>query len=179
MLRKRLITTPQIFFQSLANEVSKEALQAVVLKGDWKSQLTDFAVTIKHTMTKYPCSAQLFMRAFPSEANYLALNNALLQIVDPLPLSDSDKFSSIACLLNYIISFELDRYEQRKVNKELKADASKLFQASLARLPEDGTFVIKRMHENGIFKEIGSDKMFETGLNIIVLGMEQLAVRSG
>jgi AcrR family transcriptional regulator len=170
----------QSIFQSLANEVAKEALIAANLQGNWKEQLTHFATTIKNTLSKYPCSAQLWMRTVPSEPDYLALINTLLQIIDHLPLEEKDKFSSIACLLNYVISFELDKYEQKKVDlllvEENQQGAQTLFKQSIEQLSEDRAKVIKRMYDNGLFKELGSDRMFSTGLSIIVSGIEQLAL---
>ncbi|MNC07620.1 hypothetical protein D3C75_551730 [compost metagenome] len=119
------------------------------------------------------------MRTLPSEPNYLSLLNTLLQIVDHLPLSDSDKFSLIACVLNYVISFELDKYEQDRIDLAMKNEpnggAREVFKQSLEHLSGDGPNVIKRMYENNIFNEIGSDKMFYTGLKIMVGGIEQLA----
>jgi hypothetical protein len=54
-------------------------------------------------------------------------------------------------------------------------DAREVFKQSLERLNGEGPNVIKRMYENNIFNEIGSDKMFHTGLKILVRGIEQLA----
>ncbi|MEK3965294.1 MULTISPECIES: TetR/AcrR family transcriptional regulator [Paenibacillus] len=169
----------QSIFQTLANEVAKEALETANLEGAWQEQLFNFVDRIRGVLHKYPCSAQLMMRTLPSEPNYLSLLNTLLQIVDHLPLSDSDKFSLIACVLNYVISFELDKYEQDRIDLAMKnepnGDARVVFKQSLEHLSGDGPNVIKRMYENNIFNEIGSDKMFYTGLKIMVGGIEQLA----
>ncbi|MEK3672492.1 TetR/AcrR family transcriptional regulator [Paenibacillus sp. FSL R10-2771] len=169
----------QSLFQTLANEVAKEALQSAKLEGEWEEQLFQCASMIRSVMIKYPCSAQLLMRTVPSEPDYLALINSLLQIVDHHPVSDSDKFSSIACLLNYVIAFELDKYEQRRVDtamkKEAEGGAQGMFMDSLAHLSGEGPNVVQRMHHNGLFRELGSDNMFRTGLKIIIAGISQLA----
>lgn len=120
------------------------------------------------------------MRTLPSEPEYMSLINTLLQIVDHLPLSDSEKFSLIGCVLNYVISFELDRYEQDRINQAMKDEpnggAQELFKQSLERLSGEGPNVLQRMYHNHIFKELGSDNMFHTGLKILVRGVEQLAL---
>lgn len=52
------------------------------------------------------------MQTVPLEHNYLSLIDFLLNIVDQVPISDENKFSSSVCLLNYVISFDLDEYER-------------------------------------------------------------------
>ena len=169
----------QALFQTLANEVAKEALQSVNLEGEWEEQLYHFVGTFRGVIGKYPCSAQLLMRTVPSELDYLALINSLLQIVDHLPISDSDKFSSVACLLNYVISFELDKYEQRRVNTAMENEgdggAQGSFLQALENLGGKGPNVVQRMYHDHLFKELGSDTMFRTGLRIIIAGIAQLA----
>jgi TetR/AcrR family tetracycline transcriptional repressor len=169
----------QSIFQALANEVAKEALVSATLEGPWQIQLTHFATCIKNTFNKYPCSAQLWMRTVPMDPDYLTVINTLLRIIDPLPIEERDKFASAACLLNYVISFELDKYEQRKVDLSMVGEGQEgpqiLFRQSLEQLSEEKTQVIKRMYDNGLFKELGSDHMFDTGLRLIVSGIERLA----
>ncbi|AIQ70116.1 TetR/AcrR family transcriptional regulator [Paenibacillus graminis] len=173
----------QSIFQALANEVAKEVLQAAKHEGEWQEQLTDYALKIKNTLSKYPCSPILWMRTVPSEPDYLALINGLLEIIDPLPLEEKDKFASIACVMNYVISFELDKHEQQKVDLFLSLDAKEgpkaVFKQSIEQLPVERSKVLKRMYDNGLFSELGSDRMFNTGLGIIISGIEQLAAAGG
>lgn len=168
----------QDLFQALANEVAKEILTSLNQEEDWKEQLYNFAIHMRLQLKKFPCSAQLLMKTLPSEADYLRLVNALLKIVDQLKLSDRDKFSSTVCLLNYVISFEVDKYEQDKINlamnNEADTGAKELFKQSIACLPDADTNVLQRMHNNHLFKELGSDSMFESGLNILIMGIERL-----
>ncbi|ASA24796.1 hypothetical protein [Paenibacillus donghaensis] len=63
----RLIKSKQSIFQTLANEVAKEALQAAELEGDWKEQLYHCTGSIRSALSKYPCSSQLLMRTLPSD----------------------------------------------------------------------------------------------------------------
>ncbi|MBE1445392.1 TetR/AcrR family transcriptional regulator C-terminal domain-containing protein [Paenibacillus sp. OAS669] len=43
--------------------------------------------------------------------------------------------------------------------------------------PDSRFQTLHRMHENGMFHNVGSDDMFETGLNIIISGIEQLTYK--
>jgi AcrR family transcriptional regulator len=169
----------QHIFQVLANEVSKEILLSAQKEGDWKEQLHKFGNNFRVQLIKYPCSAQLLMQTPPSGSEYLTLINSMLLIIEPLPLSDRDKFSSIACLMNYILSFELDGYECEKINIAIKNegtdDALESTNQSIEDLPDNAAGSLRRMHCNNIFNELGSDRMFQTGLNIIVLGIEKLS----
>ncbi|QJX61060.1 TetR family transcriptional regulator [Niallia circulans] len=173
----------QSIFQSLANEIAKESILSTKLDGDWKGKLTQFAVGIKDTLSKYPCSAQLIMKTIPTEPDYMILINELLQVVDDLPMEDKDKFSSIMCLLNYVIFFELDKYEQKKTQLLILEefgpnDVQTLFKRPFEQFPDDGVKVLKRLYNNDLFEEIGSDRMFENGLYIIISGIEQLIIKN-
>lgn len=107
--------------------------------------------------------------------------NKMLQILDPLRLSDSYKFSLVATVMNYVISFELDRYEMNRLNVAMQDEsaggAPSMFKQSLDLLTGSGPNIIKRMHENQIFNELGSAHMFHIGLDAIVRGIEQLAMQ--
>lgn len=170
----------QNIFQYLANEIAKKVLLSVRNEEDWKAALYQFGMHFREQLEKYPCSAQLMMQTLPSEPEYLALINAMLIIVDPLPLSDRDKFSAIACMLNYVLSFELDRYQQKKVNLAMQQDGmehvQKQFANAMDHLPDHVADPLRRMHRNQIFSELGSISMFQTGLTILISGIEQLSL---
>ncbi|WP_369293188.1 TetR/AcrR family transcriptional regulator C-terminal domain-containing protein [Clostridium boliviensis] len=70
-------------------------------------------------MQTFPCSAQLLMQTMPSAPDYVSIYERMLFIIETLSLSDKDKFSSIACFMNYILAFELDAYERNKVQQEI------------------------------------------------------------
>jgi len=168
----------QSIFQALANEVAKEILLSGTQEGDWKKQLYNFAINIRNNLKKFPCSAQLLMMTLPSESEYLSLINTLLKIIDQNDLSDNDKFSSVMCLLNYVIYFEIDQYERDKVNMTMKNEtatgARELFVLSIQNLPSDDSNVLQRMYSNSVFGELVSENMFEFGLNLLLMGIEQI-----
>lgn len=123
------------------------------------------------------------MKTIPTEPDYMILINELLQVIDELPFEDEDKFSSIMCLLNYVLFFELDKYEQKKTQllifEELGSnDPQTLFKQPFDLFPDDGVKVLKRIYNNDLFEEIGSDRMFENGLYIIISGIEQLIIKN-
>ncbi|MDR3599100.1 MAG: TetR/AcrR family transcriptional regulator C-terminal domain-containing protein [Desulfosporosinus sp.] len=175
------LKSKQSLFQTLANEVSKETLLSVGLEGNWKEQLNDFAIKMRKTFKKYPCSAQLIMKTLPTEPEYLSLINTLLNIIDQTNLSDSDKSTSIICLINYAISFEIDKYEQDKINIIFNNETEtveELFKLSIEQLLDNNSNnIIQRMYNNENFEEFGSDKMLISGLNIFFMGIEQLMAK--
>ncbi|WP_438434778.1 TetR family transcriptional regulator [Gorillibacterium sp. sgz500922] len=170
----------QSIFQALANIVAKEAVEGAELHGDWQERLVRFAFSIRAALGKYPCSAQLLLRTYPSEPDFLNLQNTLLQIIDPLPLSDSMKLASTMSLLNYVISFELDLYEQEKLNAALLAEGKEMPQGEFLRAAEllagGGPNVVLRLYQNDVLAFLGSDELFHAGVSIQVRGIEQLAV---
>lgn len=171
----------QSIFQALANEVAKEILLSATQEGDWKKQLYNFAINIRNNLKLFPYSAQLLMNTVPSEPEYLSLINTLLKIIDQNDLSDNDKFSSIMCLLNYVIYFEVDQYERDKVNIAMKNEtdtgAYELFVRSIQNLSSEDSNILQRMYNNTEFKESVSENMFEFGLNLILMGIEQINMK--
>lgn len=171
----------QDIFQALANEVAREILLSVTQEGDWKNQLYNFAINIRNNLKLFPYSAQLLMKTLPSEPEYLSLINTLLKIIDQNDLNDNDKFSSIMCLLNYVIYFEVDQYERDKVNIAMKNEtdtgAYELFVRSIQNLPSEDSNILQRMYNNTEFKESVSENMFEFGLNLILMGIEQINIK--
>ncbi|MCM3022721.1 TetR/AcrR family transcriptional regulator [Heyndrickxia ginsengihumi] len=168
----------QSIFQVLADQVAKETLISTSNEGSWKEQLHQFALNLHKHLKEFPCSAQLLMQTVPLEHNYLSLINYLLNIIDQVPISDQKKFSSVICLLNYVISFEVDLYEQNKVNKIMEKegqDTRELFRQSIENLQSVNKNVLQRIHQNQFLSEMGSEQMFQTGLTILILGIEQLA----
>lgn len=170
----------QMIFQALANEVAKESLLSLTLEGDWTAQLIQLGQHIKSTLNRYPCSAQLLMRTAPTNPDYLVLVNTLLQIVDELPLDDKSKFSAVMCLLNYIIVFELDEYEQKQtqlliIKEGGPRDTQALFKGPLAQFPDDELKVLRRMYSAGVLQEVGSTHMFQNGLQIVISGIKEIA----
>lgn len=64
------------------------------------------------------------------------------------------------------------------VEERSQNGAQRLFKQSIEQLPDDEVKVLKRMYNNDLFKEIDSDRMFETELNITASGIEQLALKN-
>ncbi|MFD1425390.1 TetR/AcrR family transcriptional regulator C-terminal domain-containing protein [Kroppenstedtia sanguinis] len=168
----------QSIFQVLAEQVAKETLSSTSKEGDWKEQLKQFAVNLQSCLKKRPYSAQLLMQTVPLEQHYLSLINFLLNIMDQVPISDKKKSSSAVCLLNYVISFELDRNERDKINKRMEKkgqDVQELFRQSIDSLQSENKNVLQRIYQEQLLSGMGSDQMFQIGLAILILGIEQLA----
>ncbi|WP_067624218.1 TetR/AcrR family transcriptional regulator [Alicyclobacillus acidiphilus] len=161
----------QQIFQFLANEIAQKVVLSAQNEGDWKEQLYRFGNHFRNQLEKYPCSAHLMIQTVPSGAQYIDLINHMLKIVEPLPISDRGKFSSIACVLNFVLSFELDKYQQHKNDVAMKGVRQEI-EPTVGNLPEP----LRRMYLNGVFSDLGSDSMFQTGLKILIFGIEQLSM---
>jgi len=168
----------QSIFQVLADQVAQEALITTNIDANWKEQINEFSFNLYNNLKLYPCSAQLLMQTLPLERNYLTLINCLLSIIDKVRISEQNKFTAAICVLNYVISFELDRYEQTKINKTMEKEginAKELFRQAIESMEGMHTSVLQRIFQNQFLSQMGSDQMFQTGLNILILGIEQLS----
>lgn len=167
----------QSIFQVLADQVAKETLASIGKEGSWKEQLNQFALCLQGRLKERPCSAQILMQTVPLEHNYLRLINFLLNIVDQVPINDEKKYTSVACLLNYVISFELDEYERSRIDKRLEKEGQnvkELFRQSIESMQSENTNVLQRIYQNQFLSGMGSNQMFQVGLTILISGIEQL-----
>lgn len=167
----------QLLFQALANHVAKDVLLAMEPQGDWKEQLHHYAVTMRNQLKKYPCSAQLLMQTLPLENDYLQMIDQFLQALEPLSLTDKEKFNYIICIINYVLCHELDEYERQQVENELEDENQQSLEEwalrAFEQVPPEKVSIIRRMYTNGLFGEVGTDEMFEAGLDIFLSGIEQ------
>jgi TetR/AcrR family transcriptional regulator, tetracycline repressor protein len=162
----------QHIFQTLANEVAKAILLTAKIEGDWRSQLYHFCMQFREHLHFYPHSAQLMMQTLPSEREYFMLNDAMLQIIEPLPLSDEDKFSAATCVFNYVLAFELDHDLRMQVQAAVHQEGIGGILAMGNHLPDS---IFRRMIQYGTVDILGTDRMFRTGLLLQIFGIEHLA----
>ncbi|MGX4585788.1 TetR/AcrR family transcriptional regulator [Paenibacillus chitinolyticus] len=168
----------QDLYQRLANQVSKMILEEFRSEGDWKEQLTGLAVTVRSVLRRYPCSTQLMMMTLPHEPDIIRFTNRMLLCVESTPLDQEQKMQVILTLVNYVYYFVLDDYQhQRNVTAILK-DQKELPVGEMDRLldsmSETDAGLFRRMFTNGLFELMGTDKAFEFGLRLILLGIEQV-----
>lgn len=156
----------QILYQALANEVARDIIRELPAEGGWSERLLQSAWTIWRKLQQFPCSAQLLMKTRP-EADYLQLFDCLLQMLEPTPLSDAQKFSYISHAFNFVINFAVDEYERSALEASLGGQATEM-QADLSAFP-----IIQRMHEGRLFALIGSDELFESGIQLLLIGIER------
>ncbi|MFC9774222.1 TetR/AcrR family transcriptional regulator [Paenibacillus chitinolyticus] len=173
----------QDLYQRLANQVSKMILEEFRSEGDWKEQLTGLAVTVRSVLSRYPCSTQLMMMTLPHEPDIIRFTNRMLLCVESTPLDQEQKMQVILTLVNYVYYFVLDDYQhQRNVTAILK-EQKELPVGEMDRLlnsmsvTDAGLF--RRMFTNGLFELMGTDKAFEFGLRLILLGIEQVIKEQG
>lgn len=168
----------QDLYQRLANQVSKIILEEFHSGGDWKEQLTELAVTVRNVLSRYPCSTQLMMMTLPHEPDIIRLNNRMLLCVESTPLEQEQKLQVITTLVNYIYNFVLDAYQHDRNVSAILKDQGELPGEEMLRLldtlSEEEAGLFRRMFKNELFELMGTDRAFEFGLKVILLGVEQV-----
>ncbi|AZN38809.1 TetR/AcrR family transcriptional regulator [Paenibacillus albus] len=169
----------QELYQRLANQVSKIILEEFHSEGDWKEQLTGLAVTVRSVLGRYPCSTQLMMMTLPHEPDIIRFTNRMLLCVESTPLEQEQKMQVVTTLVNYVFYFVLDDYQhERNVAAILKEDKGALpgdeMLSLLDTMSDTDAGLFKRMFTNGLFELMGTDRAFEFGLKLILLGIEQV-----
>lgn len=170
----------QDLYQRLANQVSKIILEEHQPAGDWKEQLKGLAITVRSVLGRYPCSTQLMMSTLPHETDIIRFNNRMLLCVESTPLEQEQKMQVVLTLMNYVFNFVLDDYEhQRNVSAIIKEQGEEALPGDkvirlLDSMSEADAGLFRRMFTSGLFELMGTDKAFEFGLRLILLGIEQV-----
>lgn len=168
----------QDLYQRLANQVSQIILEEFHSEGDWKEQLTELAVTVRSVLSRYPCSTQLMMITLPHEPDIIRFNNRMLLCVESTPLKQEQKLQVIITLVNYIYNFVLDAYQHERNVSAILKNQGELPGEEMTRLldsmPDEEAGLFRTMFKNELFELMGTDRAFEFGLKVILLGVEQV-----
>ena len=168
----------QNLYLRLANQVSKIILEEFHSEGDWKEQLTELAVTVKSVLSRYPCSTQIMMMTLPHEPDIIRFTNRMLLCVESTRLEQEQKIQVVTTLVNYVYYFVLDDYQhQRNISAILKVNETLPGEEMIRLLDsmnETDVGLFRRMFTNGLFELMGTDRAFEFGLKLILLGVEQV-----
>ncbi|GED70466.1 hypothetical protein BRE01_41680 [Brevibacillus reuszeri] len=169
----------QKLYQRLANQVSIIILEEFDSDGNWKDQLAKFAVTIRTVLCRYPCSTQIMMLTLPLEPDIIRFTNRMLLCVESTPLEQEQKLQAVFTLTNYVLGFVLDDYQdQLNVSAILTKDQGVHPGGEIIRLldsmSETDAGLFRRMYKSGLYELMGTDGAFEFGLNVILLGIEQV-----
>ncbi|MER2049508.1 MAG: TetR family transcriptional regulator [Solibacillus sp.] len=168
----------QNLYQRLANQVSKIILEEFHSEGEWKEQLTVLGVTVRSVLSRYPCSTQIMMMTLPHEPDIIRFTNRMLLCVESTPLEQEQKIQVVTTLVNYVYYFVLDDYQhQRNVSAILKANEmipGEEMIRLLDSMNETDAGLFRSMFKNGLFELMGTDRAFEFGLKLILLGIEQV-----
>ncbi|QGG58402.1 TetR/AcrR family transcriptional regulator [Paenibacillus sp. B01] len=168
----------QQLYQRLANQVSKRILEEFRSDGDWKEQLAALAATVRSVLGRYPCSTQLMMMTLPHEPDIIRFTNRMLLCVEETPLEQEQKMQVVTTLVNYVFYFVLDDYQHERNVSAMLQDKGAAPGDEMIRLldsmddAEAGLF--RRMFTNGLFELMGTDRAFEFGVKLILLGIEQV-----
>lgn len=173
----------QNLYQRLANQISKVILEEFDSEGDWKEQLTELAVTVRNVLSRYPCSTQLMMMTLPHEPDIIRYTNRMLLCVESTPLEQEQKMQVVTTLVNYVYYFVLDNYQHEQNISAILKDNGDIPEEEMINLldsmSEADAGLFKRMFRNGLFELMGSDRAFEFGLKVILLGIEQVIEEKG
>lgn len=168
----------QKLYYRLANQVSKIILEEFHSEGNWKEQLTGLAVTVRSVLSRYPCSTQLMMQTLPHEPDLIRFTNRMLLCVESTPLKEEQKLQAVLTLVNYVFFFVLDDYQhQRNVSAILKEQgglADGEMDHLLDSMSETEAGLFRRLFKSRLFDLMGTDGAFEFGVNLILLGIEQV-----
>ncbi|MEO3944825.1 TetR/AcrR family transcriptional regulator [Gorillibacterium sp. CAU 1737] len=168
----------QDLYYRLANQVSRVILEEFHSEGDWKEQLTGLAGTIRSVLSRYPCSTQLMMMTLPHEPDLIRFTNRMLLCVESTPLEQEQKLQVVLTLVNYVFFFVLDDYQHKRNVSELVKEQGVHANGEMVRLldsmseMEAGLF--RGIFKSGLFDVMGTDRAFEFGVNLILLGIEQV-----
>jgi len=168
----------QNLYQRLANQVSKMILTEFHSEGDWKEQLSEFSLTVRSVLYRYPCSTQLMMLTLPHEPDMIRFTNRMLLCVESTTLEEEQKLQAVTTLMNYVFYFVLDDYQHElnisAIVKDQGELSSKEMIGLLDSMSEKDAGLFRRMFTNGLFDMMGTDRAFEFGLKLILLGIEQV-----
>ncbi|MNC26622.1 hypothetical protein D3C75_747610 [compost metagenome] len=158
--------------------MSRIILEEFHSEGDWKEQLTGLAITVRSVLGRYPCSTQLMMMTLPHEPDIIRFTNRMLLCVESTPLEQEQKMQVVTTLVNYVFYFVLDDYQHERIVSEMLHDQGAVPGEEMVRLlnsmSEADAGLFRRMFTNGLFDLMGTDRAFEFGLKLILLGIEQV-----
>ncbi|GFN31400.1 TetR/AcrR family transcriptional regulator [Paenibacillus xylaniclasticus] len=157
----------QVLYQALANHVSREIMDELPRQGGWRERLQISAAVIRRKLQQFPCSGQLMVKSKP-EAEFMELLELLLQMIEPTSLTSHQKFAYTTHLFNYVIHYVVEEYEQRMLQIALEKGDEENTPSDLSRFK-----LLQRMHEEGVFKLMGSDELFHSGIDLLLDGIEQ------
>lgn len=168
----------QDLYQRMANQISKTIVDEFEPGGDWKKQLTGLALTMRSVLGRYPCSAQLMMMTLPHEPDTIRFTNRMLFCVEETPLAEEEKFQVILTLANYVYYFVLDNDQHRRniaaLAEEGAPEPKGQIDGLLDTMGESEAGLFRRLYKSGMFEVMGTSGAFDFGLNLILLGTEQV-----
>lgn len=127
---------------------------------------------------RHPCSTQLMMMTLPHDPDIIRLTNRMLLCLESTPLEQEQKIQTVLTLVNYVHHFVLDDYQHQRTVSTMMDNQGELPEGGMMRLldavseAEAGLF--RGMFKSGLYELMGTDKAFEFGLKLILLGIEQV-----
>lgn len=168
----------QQLYQRLANHVSKVIVDELHSDGNWKEQLTELAVTTRAVLNRYPCSTQLMMMTLPHDPDIIRFSNQMLACVEETPLAQDQKMQVVTTLVNFVFYFVLDQYQHMRnveiMSQEQQSTMSEHMTQVMDSMRDEDVWLFRRMFHNQLFELMGSDRAFDFGLKVILLGIEQV-----
>ncbi|WDF83809.1 TetR/AcrR family transcriptional regulator C-terminal domain-containing protein [Lacticaseibacillus pabuli] len=147
---------------SLINEVTEEAVVKFPTQGDWQDRLLQSGLVLSRALRERPYSAELMMSLPPRAHGHLQLIDKLLEIVDPLALTDEEKFYAVSIYLDYVLTFERDFLIQQQTQDN-----------STPHHKEIEFPTLQRIYGEGLFHTTGTTSMLTWGLSTIIAGINE------
>ena len=123
------------------------------------------------------------MMTLPHEPDIIRYTNRMLLCVESTPLEQEQKMQVVTTLVNYVYYFVLDNYQHEQNISAILKDNGDIPEEEMINLldsmSEADAGLFKRMFRNGLFELMGSDRAFEFGLKVILLGIEQVIEEKG
>jgi TetR/AcrR family tetracycline transcriptional repressor len=118
------------------------------------------------------------MMTLPHEPDIIRFTNRMLLCLESTPLDREQKLQVVNTLVNYVFYFVLDNYQhERNVSAILKDEGAHPGEEIihlLDAMSETDAGLFRRMFKSGLFQVMGTDRAFEFGLKLILLGIEQV-----
>ncbi|NGZ77063.1 TetR/AcrR family transcriptional regulator [Saccharibacillus alkalitolerans] len=168
----------QDLYQRLAGRIAKKITEEFRAEGDWRQQLAELAAAMRNVLERYPCATQLMMMTLPHEPDNIRLTNRMLLCLEPTPLAPEQRFQAILTLTNYVFHFVLDNEQHQRAVSALVQEKETVPYGEMSELldgmSEEDAGLFRKLFKNGLFELMGTDKAFDFGVKLILLGIEQV-----
>lgn len=143
-------------------EMAISDIQFPINTQNWKDKLIEYGKNILIVLNRYPSLAQLLLEIPPQLPNYERLNDQLLMIANDIPIEKKEKLFFVSIYLNFILTFKIDADRLGKKNSTMPHEDF---------LYSSSNPFLKSYQDEGFYDYLGTEEMFEFGLNLLINGI--------